>query len=288
MNEREQNTEQRTSNGRRRKQASGLQILPWAILLVAATLPVNLFSGKPHKKNAPQTQEGISYLAELEARDPAEVEKTVRLREVERLRLEMEADRENAMNERMDSLESGSIWDQFKDSAILGDSRALGFSVFDFLDSSRVFADGGHTIRNIPDSLEELKTLNPACVYLCYGLNDTGIGYWKTGEEYAAELDERLTQLQEALPDAMIVVNSILPATEAALEYSPVWRKIPEFSSAAKALCESRGVPFVDNDPLAEEYMATMWNEDGVHLHKEFYPIWAKNMLITAITAEFS
>lgn len=287
MNEREQNTERRTANGKRRK-PSDLHIIPWAALLVAATLPVILFSGKPHKKNAPQTQEGISYLAALEARDPAEVEKTVRLREVERLRLEMEADRENAMNERMDSLENGSIWDQFRDSAILGDSRALGFSVFDFLDASRVFADGGHTIRDIPDSIEGLKVLNPACVYLCYGLNDAGIGYWNTGEEYAAELDERLTQLQEALPDAMIVVNSILPATEEAMSYSPSWRKIPEFSSAAKALCESRGVPFVDNDPLGEEYMASMWNEDGVHLHKEFYPIWAKNMLITAITAEFS
>ena len=286
MNEQEQTAQPRES-GKGRKNPD-LHILPWAVLLVAATLPVIFLSGKPHKKNAPKTREGISYLAELEERDPAEVEKTVRLREVERLRLEMEADRENAMNERMDSLENGSIWDQFRDSAILGDSRALGFSVFDFLDSSRVFADGGHTIRDIPESIEALKTLNPDVVYLCYGLNDAGIGYWDSGEEYAAELDERLTQLQQALPDAMIVVNSILPATEAAMNYSPSWRKIPAFSSAAKALCESRGVPFVDNDTLGEEYMATMWNEDGVHLHKEFYPIWAKNMLITAITAEFS
>lgn len=266
-------------------------ILLWVALLLLITLLVILLSGIGRKKNTIQVQEGLSCLAELAERDPAEVEKIVRLRKVEQLQTELEENKENqeaAVNERVEELDNSSVWEQFKDFVIMGDSRAVGFTVYQLLDSSRIFAEGGATIRDIPNYLDALATLNPAYVYLCYGLNDTGIGYWATGEEYAAEMDERITQLQTAIPGVTVIVNSILPATEGAMEASPVWRKIPAFSSAVKELCEKRGVPFVDNDALADEYMATLWDEDGVHLKREFYPYWGKNMIITTIEADYS
>ena len=266
-------------------------ILLWVLLLLLITLPVILLSGIGRKKNTIQVQEGLSCLAELAERDPAEVEKTVRMRKVEQLQTQLEENEENqedAINDRVEELDDSAIWEQFSDFVIMGDSRAVGFTVYQLLDSSRIFAEGGATIRDIPNYLDEAATLNPAYVYLCFGLNDTGIGYWSTGEEYAAEMDERITQLQTAIPGVTVIVNSILPATEGAMEASPVWRKIPAFSSAVKELCEERGVPFVDNDALADKYMATLWDEDGVHLKKEFYAYWAKNMIITTIEADYS
>ena len=47
-----------------------------------------------------------------------------------------------------------------------------------------------------------MKALNPKAVFLCFGLNDVGIGLWPTGEEYAAECDKQIAALQAELPDA--------------------------------------------------------------------------------------
>ena len=265
-----------------------LFVLPWALLLLLPVLVGILCSGGKVKKKSADVAAGLDYIALQAAKDPAEVDRAIRKQANEALRLQAEADLENALNDRLSAVDNGeeSVWGLFKDYVILGDSRAVGFSYYDFLDDSRVIADGGNSIRDIADAIDAVKTLNPAYVYLCYGLNDTGVGYWDTAEEYAKEMDERITQLQAAVPGVTVVVNSILPATEAAMVNNPVWRKIPSFSAAAKEVCEKKGVPFVNNDPLAEKYMSTLWDEDGVHLMPEFYPIWARNMIAAAMQAD--
>ena len=252
-------------------------ILPWVAILLLLTLIPVLFSGKKKKQKTDLVAEGISFLAEQASKDPNEVERQARTRAVARLR-----------EEREDALEGGSLWGEFRDSLVLGDSRAVGFRYYHFLDPSRVIADAGYTIRDITDALETVKSLAPAYVYLCYGLNDTGHReWWATAEDYAAEFDGLITELQAASPGVKVIVSSILPATEGAMEKNPVWRRIPEFNEAVKAMCKAKGVAYAENAALAEEYMNTMWDEaDGVHLHEEFYPIWAKNLLMAAIEAD--
>ena len=51
-------------------------------------------------------------------------------------------------------------------------------------------ADRAETV--LSDSLDAIRSLKPSYIFLCYGLNDTGVGYWKTGKEYAAELKTRV------------------------------------------------------------------------------------------------
>ena len=272
-----------------KKKRMNTAFLPWvALLLLPAVLIPSLSVRALKRKETPEVKEGVSVVEQLAARDPAEVDRILREREAERRRQQIAEGLEKAMREQTDGLEQGSIWEHFTDYLVLGDSRAVGFTVYRLLDPSRVLAEGGLTIRDIPDYLDEIRTYNPAYLYLCFGLNDAGIGYWDTGEEYAAEMRERIAQLKEAAPDARIIISSILPATESAMERSPSWRKIPEFSEAVRALCGSDGVAFADNDAIAAEYMDTLWDEDGVHLDREFYPYWAKNLLIAAITADFS
>lgn len=92
------------------------------------------------------------------------------------------------------------IWSMFDSYVILGDSRAVGFYYFDFLEKSRVLADGGNTIRDVAAHMDDIRALQPDYVYLCYGLNDISIGYWDTKEEYVAELLQVVADLKEALP----------------------------------------------------------------------------------------
>ena len=177
------------------------------------------------------------------------------------------------------------VWSLFKDYCIMGDSRAVGFWYYEYLPQSNCFSDGGLTIRNIADYHDQLLALNPAHVYLCFGLNDVSIGYWSTPEEYCAEYLQILTDLQREMPSTTFYISSILPARDPAFETSSLWRNIPEFSEAVRQMCVENGYPFIDNEEICKQF-ADLWDDDGIHVMREFYPYWAANMIIATYEYE--
>ena len=115
-------------------------------------------------------------------------------------------------------------------------------------------ADAGATIRKIPEYIDGIKAVNPSSIILCFGINDLSIGLWPTCEEYITEYDQMIQKLQEALPDATVYVNSIIPATDPAFQKSEKWREIPDWNEQLKAHFEETGVPFIDITEEAEEH----------------------------------
>lgn len=254
-----------------------MSIAVCGVVLISVMISEAVQNMKPKQIQAPE------QLVELEKKDPKEVEKTIKTMRVEAMVKELEQQVEGELEE-----DDSNVWSLFDNYVFMGDSRCVGFSYYDFLRDDRVFAAGGNTIRDVLTDIDQLKEIAPATVYLCYGLNDTGIGEWANGEEYAAELRKVFDELKKALPDTTIVASSILPATEAALEDNPVWRKIPEFDKALQTVCKEKGVIYVDNSELVEEYMSTLYDADGVHLAKAFYPLWAKNLYMATVVSEVS
>ena len=159
-----------------------LPIIPIVIGIVVVAALLLLLGGNSGKDAADEEiRKGLAYLQSLEEKDPADVQqvrKALRQRELNEQRDEL-----------LEKLTSGNIdpFSLFQDYVVMGDSRAVGFWYRNFLDKGRVLADGGHTIRNIPDQIDTLVTLNPSTIYLCYGLNDCSIGYWDSAESYVAE-----------------------------------------------------------------------------------------------------
>ncbi len=174
------------------------------------------------------------------------------------------------------------IWSMFHDYVILGDSRAVGFWYFDFLPKENCLTGGGDTIRNVEMNMDGILALNPKYIFLCYGLNDVSIGYWKTSDVYVEEMMEVIADLQERLPEATVIVSSILPARDPAFELSSKWYNIPEYSAAVEAACKEAGVIFVNNDEICDLY-AKWWQPDGIHVRPEFYPYWAQNLIVGII-----
>lgn len=257
------------------KKQKQMMIIGGAVVLAVILILIAIFTSRSaaqKKESAQKVQEGINYLEQLEAQEVAAVEDTLK---------------EQRQQERIEKLENGelSVWDQLADAVILGDSRAVGFSYYGFLDTSRVLAAGGDTIANIPDHLEELKSLNPTQVYLCYGLNDVSIGYWNTPEEYLPALEEQMQAIWEVLPDAEIYISSILIARDPAFERSEAWRNIPDYNTAIAAYCEEKGYNYVDNSAICDEH-ADMWDVDGIHVKKDFYPYWATNLVAATYESE--
>nr|WP_317361870.1 GDSL-type esterase/lipase family protein [uncultured Blautia sp.] len=214
-------------------------------------------------------KDGVAYIKSLEKKDFSKTEETIK--EIKR-------------KERKEALESGEqdVWKYFNDSVVLGDSRAVGFEYHGFIPEDRVFAEGGATIRNIPDYIDGIKKVNPSSIILCFGLNDISIGYWKTSEEYIEELDKMLALLHEELPDATVFVNSTIPAIDPAFEKSEKWRDIPDWNKDVKAHCKEEKIPYIDISDLMKEHK-NLYDTDGIHVKKEFYPYWAI-AIITEVT----
>ena len=171
-----------------------------------------------------------------------------------------------------------SVWSLFEDYAMLGDSRTSGFTYYGYLAPERVFADSGATIKKVIDHLEELVALNPSIIFLTYGINDVGIGYWPTPEDYVNEINNTLALLKEHLPNATVYVCSIIPALEPAFKRGPAWREIPDYNDAVRAFCEENGTPYVDITQLCEEH-TDLYQDDGVHLLGGFYPLWGTELI---------
>lgn len=240
-----------------------------AIAVTAIIIAIISMITSGRKVNTDGIKDGVAYIKSLEKKDTTEIEQEIK--EIER-------------SERKAALESGEInvWQQFNDSVILGDSRAVGFEVYKCVDESRVFADAGATIRKIPEYIEGVKNINPSTIILCFGLNDISIGIWSTCEDYIAELDDMIKQLEDAVPGATVFVNSIIPATDPAFQKSEKWRNIPDWNEEIKAHCKEADIPYVDVTETVEENK-NLYDVDGIHMRKDFYEKWAIT-IITEVT----
>ena len=246
------------------------------LLLVCALLAALLLSGCSGQKQAEyraDVQSGVSYLQSLETIDPDTVTQKLRQMRLEKLQAERAA-REQALLDDIDT-----VWQEFSDAVILGDSRAVGFSYYSFLDASRVLASSGERIDAIDGHIEDLKKLDPAYIFLCYGIND--LGWYGSAQDYADTLLEKIRLLRRELPEAVIVVSSILPAQEIACQKQKLWRQIPDYSAAVGQMCAENGILFADNTALCDEH-GDLWQADGIHLFPQFYPYWAANLLIAS------
>ena len=252
---------------------AGLVVL--GVLVIAL---INLLFGNgevPHS----ETRDGVAYLESLEAKDPAAIDETLAAIRKKKLEVERDIILQKLTNDEND------VWSMFQDYVILGDSRAVGFYYYDFLEKNRVLAEGGDTIRKVETHMDEVKALNPSYIFLCYGLNDVSIGYWSNPEDYTAEFMQVCATLKEEVPGARIIVSSILPARDPAFDISSRWREIPTYSDMLQAACEENDILFVDNSQTAEDH-ADLWDIDGIHVRREFYSYWARNLIVAVIEDE--
>lgn len=263
---------------RKTKQRNPLRAVVLGVLVLAIIIGLAVFLGKGGKESAEASaiREGLDFLTQQEQKNPEVVRQTRKALFDRRMQAQKE--------EMIATLTNGEEdpFSLFRDFALLGDSRGVGFWFWDFLPEDRVLADGGHTIRMIPEHQEKLLQMQPAYIFLCYGLNDSSIGYWESGEEYAAEYVQTVQNLQELLPECTIVVSSTLPAQDPAFDVSSSWYNIPDWNISLKEACEEAGILFADCSWIYEQY-SDLWDTDGIHFKQALYPYWGAELIITAL-----
>lgn len=250
-----------------------------AVALILIAVVVIFFARTGPGAPSERVAEGVHYLKTLEEGDVAAVEDIL----ASQRQAKQQAEKDEIMRKVEDKVID--VWSLFTDYVLMGDSRGVGFSYYGFMPEDRVIAGGGWTIRDISYHMDQLRALNPSSIFLCFGLNDTSIGHWDTPEPYAAEYLEVVRSLQQEFPNCTVYVNSILPARDPAFDTSQKWYEIPQYSAAVEKMCQENGIPFVNNDAIAEKY-ADLWDPDGIHLQEDFYPLWAANMIMTMYGGE--
>ena len=185
------------------------------------------------------------------------------------------------------SIEAGEndLFGFFSNSIFMGDSRVYGFWSYGWFPVERTFAEAGYTILNITDYLEEIEKLQPEYIILSYGMNDMGLQVGSDlGEDgYAQVYRDKIEAVLEKSPNSKIVINSIIPAAPSVVEANPKWGSWKDLNWQMKEMAEENGWIYVDNDALSPDGTADIYAEDGIHLQKSFYPVWAMNILETIL-----
>lgn len=171
------------------------------------------------------------------------------------------------------------VFSLFEDFVIYGDSRVYGFGSFGYFNDALVFANASHTIDNIADWDENLKTINPSTVIIAYGINDLGL---KLDEKYHGYKEHFKEMVNEHIlahcPNAKIYINSIITANPTAMANSPNWYEIGNYNKQIEELCKETGWIFVDNSTICDGTDPDVYSGDGVHFSRPFYYIWAENI----------
>ena len=266
-----------SSRRRKKKKTTSVRAkLIVLLILFACIFIVFMVRRSEIRKERAVVNKGISFLNSVDSDEAlASTEKVIKEQRQDAITQLLSKAAEEGSEESFDP------WGYFSDSVIMGDSRAVGFYLFEYLPENRTIAAAGNTIETITDAFKDLEAINPSYVFLCYGLNDITSGRWETPEDWIKDYDSQLKKLKKKFPDTTVVINSILPTTKKALSTSERVKLIPDYAQALRDYCEKNDVLFVDCDQLAANH-EDMVDVDGIHYKKEFYPYWAAEMIVTA------
>ena len=213
-----------------------------------------------------------------------EAEKAERER---REREEQLAAAHDAEAERLASLTDQEVWQELADYdlALIGDSRVVGFSLYQCVSDRRIFAKNGATVDDLQNQMYGAASLEPDFVFIAYGINDLKAGLGRSPEGYAEYLENKVRALEDLLPDAKIFVQSIIPARPFLYSETPAYGEVGQYNDALRERCAENGWYYVDNTAIAEE-CSQMYANDGIHLGAAFYPYWGKNILLALYDAQ--
>lgn len=158
---------------------------------------------------------------------------------------------------------------------MLGDSISQWFPT-EQLSSDRFYLNqgiSGDTTAGVLNRLAALDQVRPDRIYVMVGVND--LKNSKTDEEILANLKKIMERLQQAHPQAQVIINSVLPTR---------WATIPGDRTTAlntkiAQLSQQEGVGYLALDDYFMDNEGTLSHElttDGLHLSAKGYVVWGQ------------
>ena len=244
-----------------------LAVIPAAVLLTAGIAFFCLRSNGSDKI----CQENVERLKQLETADISSIEEEIRVLSEK----DKPAGSDYEEGVLGDILTDVQIKQAFQGTVIVGDSITESIAEYGLLDTSIVVAKIGLRIDAADEQISTAISLNPSVFFLSFGANDLEI-YNGDSSAFIDAYRVKVEQIQNALPDTAIYINSILPIQQSAIDRSPALAYYDSFNQALEAFCEESGCTFIDDSFLVDD--ESLYEPDGEHMVYRYYPKWLTYM----------
>lgn len=203
------------------------------------------------------TKDGITEIKELESKNVIELEKKID-------------------DMRKKNLENRDFKTIFSNSVIMGDSISEGLIGYEILSKLSVVAVKG---RNTSTAMKDIKiavNLQPTNIFLAYGMNDL-LYFNGDVEKFINQYKKMIKEIKDKLPQTNIYISGILPMQQKAIDKYSAYGKLNEFNDNLNILCKENGFGFIETKNLLRED-SELYEKDGIHMKKDFYPIWLNEL----------
>lgn len=163
-----------------------------------------------------------------------------------------------------------------KHAMVVGDSMGEGLDCYKVLNSESVVWARGRRIDTMKNDLDKVITYNPKFLFLSYGAND--IKSWSYNYDgWINKYREVILMIQSALPETKIIVNSVLPVGDYALQSDPSFTYQETYNEKLKELAKELGIQFLENGVYLNDRVNS-FSSDGVHPKASFFFLWGRHM----------
>ena len=151
-----------------------------------------------------------------------------------------------------------------------------GLDAYKVLYSESVVYTRGRRIDNMIKDMPKVIEYNPKYLFLSYGAND--IIKWNGDVEgFINAYKNSISYIKEVLPDTTIIINSVLPVSEKAINNKSAFTYQSEFNSKLMELCKSMEIDFLENSRFLLE-KEEPYGYDGIHPKRFFFYLWGRQM----------
>lgn len=162
------------------------------------------------------------------------------------------------------------------DVVFFGNSIIAGSDFQTYFSDKKIVTLGypGQNLRGMRRRVEHITLCHPKKVFVMGGINDL---HRQTPETTAGRLKLLLSEIQEALPNAEIYIQSILPICHNMERTYKECKIIEQTNVLIKETVEKHGAIYVDLYSLYFDgrQLEPSLSKDGVHLYPEAYERWA-------------
>ncbi|OXS25970.1 MAG: hypothetical protein BI182_13885 [Acetobacterium sp. MES1] len=175
------------------------------------------------------------------------------------------------------AIDSGDYSTLFGNAVVFGDSIAEGLGLYGFLSPTSLVAVMGKSTENSLEDVPSLVNLAPRNVFFELGLNDISHPD-STLDSYLSHYEKIIDAVRLQLPNTQIYLCSIFPVTDEALKEKPEFSQIETYNTALAEMAKRKNIHYIDtytflkNNPQYHE-------QDGIHVIREFYPIWMDTLV---------
>lgn len=178
--------------------------------------------------------------------------------------------------------------DYFSDALFIGDSRTVGMQQSGLLPNATFYAKTGIGIGELLSqcivneggyliSVESaLHRHSFGKVYIMIGINDMSMG---DTDWFRQQYEEIIQAVRQTQPDAIIYIQGNIPMSYGIQDFDGSLnnRNLRLRDEASRELADSETIFYLDVDTLYADkngHLASMYTADGLHIKRNYYPLW--------------